>query len=383
MPDCSNQFSSFQDVAALAVGDLPPVSPQRVALSRKIGGGCQARLASLAGELTLTLSLHAATATPTEDALLIVAPYGVIAVRHGQRLLRALCGIDAGANFAATETGDWLKAAVLGRLQQTPFSGATDLQFGTAPHWPDPVSLSLAISDRQHAVVTEIQADASVMLALLSRHDWHASPGRSAPWIGLNFPFQALLARHGVDLAALQRLQAGDVIIPDSPRFDCQGRGTVDLGGLSIQVQYRPPGSLEIIKLEKKLDQSETEYAVGATHDVLPNASSEMAENGSSAADNGDVLAQDDSASEAPGIVTGALLETLAQLPLMLEFRLGQLCLSLGELRNLAAGCVLQLEDGSPSTVAIKACGRTLGKGELVDAGGQLGIRITQWTAPQ
>ncbi|PFH10317.1 type III secretion protein Q [Collimonas sp. PA-H2] len=383
MPDCSAQFSSFQEAAVLAVGDLPFMSRQRVTLLRKIGGGCQTRLASPEGELTLALSMNTIAATSAEDALLITASYGVIAVTQGQRLLRALCGIDVGATFAATETGDWLRAAVLGRLQQTPFTGATDLQFGAAPHWPDPVSLCLTVSDQQHAVVTEIQADASVMLALLSRHDWHANPGRSAPWAGLNFPFQVLLARHGLDLAALQRLQAGDVIIPDSPRFDCQGVGTVDLGGLSIQVQYRPPGSLEIIKLEKKLDQSEIEYAAGAAHGVLPDAACELAESSFSAASDDDAVAQDGSAIGAASNATGAILETLEQLPLMLEFRLGQLCLSLGELRNLAAGCVLQLEGGSPSTVAIVACGRALGKGELVDAGGQLGIRITQWTAPQ
>ncbi len=74
-------------------------------------------------------------------------------------------------------------------------------------------------------------------------------------------------------------------------------------------------------------------------------------------------------------------LTPLDLLPLTLSFELGQLRLSLGELRALAPGSVLSCEGGSPAAVAIVARGRRLGLGEAVEVAGQLAIRIVQWGA--
>ena len=69
----------------------------------------------------------------------------------------------------------------------------------------------------------------------------------------------------------------------------------------------------------------------------------------------------------------------LDEVAITLAFELGTVSLQLGEVRTLGRGAVLQLSEGSPASVAIVAGGRTLGRGEIVDVEGQLGIRVTQW----
>jgi type III secretion protein Q len=66
---------------------------------------------------------------------------------------------------------------------------------------------------------------------------------------------------------------------------------------------------------------------------------------------------------------------------LRIDFRLGTLALTLGELRTLAPGTVLELADGGAGAIAIACGGRVLGQGEAVDVAGRLGIRITRWDA--
>jgi type III secretion protein Q len=50
----------------------------------------------------------------------------------------------------------------------------------------------------------------------------------------------------------------------------------------------------------------------------------------------------------------------------------------LGELRTLGLDTILT-HDGSTSSIAIRCGGRLLGRGELVDVDGTLGVRILEW----
>lgn len=384
MSDCSKQFSPVPAAVAIAVGDFPAVSPDRLALSRKIGRGCHVNLPSPDGELAFSLSMIALSAEPLEEPLLIAGPYGVVAVAQGRRLLRSLCGIDIGDGFADTDAGTWLKAAALGRLDSTPFSGATELRLDAESNWGDPVALHLVLRADQHTVVTEIRTDAAVMLALLSRTDWKFDASQVEGWSDLPLSFPVLLATHHLTAAALGCLKTGDVIVPDTPKFYCSGEGWIDLCGFSASVQYQFPGSLSIITLEKKMHQTEIEKTVGAMHatpladvdhnegeNYLESAAHDMAQAGLTTPTAGSPI--DDIPEQA--------LASLNQLPVALVFCLGQMRLNLGELCSLAPGCVLPVVGGKTSAIAIVASGRTLGSGELVDVRGQLGIRITQWAA--
>ena len=64
-----------------------------------------------------------------------------------------------------------------------------------------------------------------------------------------------------------------------------------------------------------------------------------------------------------------------------LRFEVGDLQVSLGELRNIGAGHVFELPQPlNRSVVRIVAHGNVLGRGHLVAVGEKLGVRVTEFT---
>lgn len=85
---------------------------------------------------------------------------------------------------------------------------------------------------------------------------------------------------------------------------------------------------------------------------------------------------------EAPAFDYQDTQSELDSVPVTLSFELGKVSLLLADARTLGRGAVLQFTGGSPASVAIVSGGQTLGRGEIVDVAGQLGIRVTQWRTP-
>lgn len=63
-------------------------------------------------------------------------------------------------------------------------------------------------------------------------------------------------------------------------------------------------------------------------------------------------------------------------LPVRLGFDVGRLDIPLGQMKQLAAGAVLDLGRAATGVVTISANGNRIGRGELVDVDGSLGVRI-------
>jgi type III secretion protein Q len=63
-------------------------------------------------------------------------------------------------------------------------------------------------------------------------------------------------------------------------------------------------------------------------------------------------------------------------LPVRLAFDVGRLDIPLGQMKQLAAGAVLELGRAATGVVTISANGNRIGRGELVDVDGSLGVRI-------
>ncbi|WP_047236242.1 YscQ/HrcQ family type III secretion apparatus protein [Chromobacterium subtsugae] len=72
-------------------------------------------------------------------------------------------------------------------------------------------------------------------------------------------------------------------------------------------------------------------------------------------------------------------LADIEQLPVRLEFVLQQSRVTLAELRQLCQGRLLPLQAGAERQVEVHANGALLGRGELVQLDGQLGVEVTQW----
>ncbi len=69
-------------------------------------------------------------------------------------------------------------------------------------------------------------------------------------------------------------------------------------------------------------------------------------------------------------------IDQINQIPVQLSFDLGQKTLSFNEVKQLRPGYVIDLAQGLPEVVQIRAQNKLIGTGELVDISGRVGIRI-------
>lgn len=305
-------------------------------LTRRVGRGLRLPLAD---GVALHLMLTAEALATGEDALALEGPQGRMTLQAGVPFLLALTGIDVSAFDAAPPTQrEWLEGRVLGRLAGSPFAAMTRLArrpSGTTA--TEPATLHLSLQDGSHAVGTLAQADAATWLALLATQP--AQPVRvpQDSFLAVAVPLVARIARHALPPDVLRTLVPGDVIVPSRPDIDVDGTGWLRGPHGLARVRYGRTGTVEFFSLESAM---ETEQ--------LPD--------------------------DAP--------VDLDRIPVQLEFRLGSLALTLGQLRTLAAGSVFQLDGMADGAVTIVAGGQRLGEGEPVDVAGRLGIRITRWDVP-
>jgi len=66
-----------------------------------------------------------------------------------------------------------------------------------------------------------------------------------------------------------------------------------------------------------------------------------------------------------------------------LDFIVGRVALTVGELSGLAAGRIVPLDTSTPALVRIVAHGTELGIGRLVEAEGRLAVEVLQWGNPR
>lgn len=66
-----------------------------------------------------------------------------------------------------------------------------------------------------------------------------------------------------------------------------------------------------------------------------------------------------------------------------LEFIVGRLAMTVGELSALSNGRIVPLEVPTPAPVRIVAHGTELGTGQLVEVHGQLAVEILCWGSPR
>jgi type III secretion protein Q len=99
----------------------------------------------------------------------------------------------------------------------------------------------------------------------------------------------------------------------------------------------------------------------------------------------GKAMSANDAASDADkpsadGSSTVVPAAALEELPLRLVFDLGELELSLAELRTMVPGQVIDLARQPGNAVRVSINGRRIGAGEIVEIEGRLGVRITELT---
>lgn len=377
---------------ALAAAAVPAAL---AALTRRIGAGLRCRWPGAdAATLTLTLPPGAPAAVLPDEppALALGGTFGTLLLQDGARVLRALTGIEAGPEQPAGPVRDWLHAALVGRLQGTPLAGVRT--FGSQADRPaaGAVVLQLAVTHAGHAVVALASCGATGWLRLLADGPgaWRPLPCAGLDWTALAADVPVTLATHVLPAAALCALRPGDIVEPAQPRFDCGGAGVLRLGVAAWAVRWRSPGQLTI-EGEDAMHDDEWDDAMHGAAAMADGAYERDAGEVDGEPDGRDG-ARDDAPEEelvdggreaGPG--DGAALPSrlpLSQLPVTLDFELGRLALTLGQLRHLAPGVVVEYVAPQGGGVAIRCGGQVVGSGEVVDVDGRLGVRILTWAEP-
>ncbi len=388
----------------------PPLHPDVVTLARAVRGGRTTLLPALGADASFSMRLITDTAIPADPycALVLHSPGGPIELGDGVRLLAALTGIDLGHSAVELPNTQRLHSAVIGRLGQTPLREATSIIRGCLP--PDRTddtdsdahndadnnadsdadsdahndadsdahndvdsdadtqininaatsmqTMRLTLRSTQHAFSMQARASAATWLDLLTRARWQQEQLPLNIFDALPVHLPVLIATHALPLVMLADIAAGDVLLPDTAAFDCTGNGRLCWRGMQITVAYTASAALTILSLESNMEPHD-DATDGATDTTT-----------------------DDVMFHALPLHPPALAdEVLAGLPVQLRFEMGRCHTTLDCLRTLAAGTILPIEGGSPSAIAVVANGRQLGRGELVEVNGQLGIRIVHWFA--
>ena len=348
-------------IAPFSIPASQSLHPQTVLLSRALRAGRYADLPALGDAALLGLRLMqdptSGAAPDPYCALILNLPGGPIEVGDGVRLVLAMTGIDLGHSAVELPHTQWLHSAVIGRLAQTPLRDVTSITRGCLPPDQDAASVPLhnvrmTLRSQHHAFSIQARASASSWLDLLTRWRWHYERLPVDVFNDMPVRLPVLVATHSVPQAMLRTIDVGDVIIADTAAFDTEGNGRIRWCGMQFHVRFHLPASLTLLNLEPSMEP----------HDDIDSASDDV-----------QVYA-------VPHKITTIDDNALDGLPVQLQFEMGRCTTTLAALRTLAPGTVLPIDGGSPSVIAIVANGRQLGRGELVDVNGQLGIRIVFWS---
>ncbi|EJN02945.1 type III secretion system cytoplasmic ring protein SctQ [Herbaspirillum sp. YR522] len=349
--------------------EATPVTAAAAACSRLLGRGMQ--LQGPSPDLAWRL-LPGGRAQGGLPWLGLNTIHGELFIEDGHRLLRGLTGLD-GPDRGAWPS--WLAGALAGRLQDTLLASVVAVRALDAPP-PGLTSLQFELNAQAHQVGSAACASAATWLALLRQQPGQALRMPWLQWQGLELSFAVPLASHRLPLADVQALAAGDVILPAACRFDVAGTGRIALGERCWRVRYLPQRGLELIDEENQMDAEMMDDA--ALDDTHAQAGQEQDRMDEDQYGDEQEYGQDPQAQRSEPAEVGSTAG-FGKVAVSLRFELGRVRLSLDQLRALGPQCVIELLDGAPQSLAIHCGGAEVGRGEVVDVEGRLGVRITHW----
>lgn len=148
----------------------------------------------------------------------------------------------------------------------------------------------------------------------------------------------------------VRTVQVGDVLVPETLHFCAEGFGLLSVGRLRLRVQIDDERGRRCLCIDS-IEEVAVEDAFNTNAEV------------------GDV-------DELQGRFEGD--EPLEQLPLTFSVRCGALKLSLGELRQLVPGVVLDVVGYDVGMAGLYYGDRAVGHGQLVEVDGRLGLQLSR-----
>lgn len=196
--------------------------------------------------------------------------------------------------------------------------------------------------------VGRLRMTPETLLALLDAGAWQAI---KAP-LPERFPVVITVVLGSLQLMVgqLRTVQTGDVVMPQYLQFSADGLGQLSAGRLRLHVQIDDEGGRRCLCI-RSIEEVAVDDAF-YTHTEV------------------------EQVDELQGRFDGD--EALEQLPLTLSVRCGALNLSLGELRQLAPGVVLNIEGHDVGMAGLYYGDRIVGYGQLVEVDGRLGLQLSR-----
>jgi type III secretion protein Q len=227
-------------------------------------------------------------------------------------------------------------------------------------------------------VTSHLQMPGTTLLGLLRAAPWQRRSAPGFAGFALHVPLE--LGRLALPAGQLAALRPGDVLVPETALFDSSGQGLIRLGRHCLQVRVHSraaPLRLTLLALEETVMSTTADTDI-LTPDWDDTARYEPESQAPEAADQPAYGVAETEEAPMTEPVAADLPERFDDLPLALTIRCGHLNLTLGELRNLAPGAVLQVQGATPGTAALFYGERALAHGELVEVDGRLGLQIAR-----
>ncbi len=329
-------------------------------------------------------------AAPGGQAVVLSGGAGALRLDDGAAFLHALTGIPLQAQVEPAQRR-WLcgtAAALLPEPLRAVFDTVELPQAGDAPTGSLKAQLVLRTDD--HLVATHGSAPWPVWRRLLEPvpRGMPVFHTVSDAWAGVRSTHSLVLGRHTLPAGRLATLAPGDIVLPRQALFDVSGRGRLLLGPWLADVRMGADQQLEVLAVYS------SSSADGRATNEWDDGTGEAGEGFRYGQEGGDEAWGADpreadgfggQAGESAPAEGGApsIIEPLSALHVPLQFSMGTVSLSLAELQGLAPGSVLRLQSpASPAQVEVRAGGRVVGQGELIDVDGRLGVQLTAWAAP-
>jgi type III secretion protein Q len=252
-------------------------------------------------------------------------------------------------HLAPDLAGLLLEASLMAALEVAENATREDIRFVSAEPETEPppeVGLRLLFDDgerRWGLLVASVEADRDTVTDLLSH--WPV-----VPWPAEQLPLPAAL-RLGttpLTIAALRSLRPDDAVLLDRERH----KGAMLVVAEAWLAEARRDGEAWRLDAAPRPARSrqDSEWTM----------------------QDGDAAMQDDKVQD------DVAIGDPDELPVRLAFDVGRLDISLGELRRLDAGSILELHGSADALVRISVNGRLVGQGALVDINGTVGVRIVR-----
>ena len=219
---------------------------------------------------------------------------------------------------------------------------------------PQTFECRASIALGQARSVSRLRMAPESLLALYESGHWHPLKASVAD----RFPFliPVILGQLQLSVEQLRSVQPGDVVLLESTQLDVEGVGQLNVGKLRLHVMIDDEGARRCLNI-CSIEEVAVDDVFFASTDVDANANANANANAQR------VLDED---------------QSLENLPLALSVRCGALKLSLGELRQLAPGVVLNIEGYSPGMAGLYYGDRPIGQGQLVEVDGRLGLQLSR-----